>query len=458
MRRLTTLLMVLALTCGLVAAASLTGTEVKIAREVDGPYALAGPVETYTQSVIRGVGNNFFLRVTLTNATFDNGSLAPTLTYTATSGDVSINQLVPTTAFTADSTFAEWHVIVIDAATTFPTFSIDFSPCTINATGIPGGGSVTATVDTRDANTNEPFDLPAVSDTIATGVWAIIGDVTDTTATIDVASDRKHFVPINGDTTLDDNGGAIEASVDGTVYDQLGNPIDATWATGANVEVTFSANLTSITTITINTSPAIVHPLTAAEKAAASLTLDVPLVGLMLNPSVMFTVDGVNPLDTRTLNVAMNLEEGTGNVDNGHAFQAATKITQWGINGTVLAVPWVNGNNAFLNSRIYLYNLSGITGAIRVKAKTLPRVGTASAELGTVNVGNLPANGTAMVKVAEDVLATLVTLPYVTDGGNIALEITIDVPNADGLFQSFNSGFGFGTTPVIVIATANDLD
>lgn len=461
MRRLTTLLIVFALTCGLAAAASFTATEVKIAREVDGPYLLAGPAGVYKQSVIRGVGNNFFLKITLTGGAFDTGSAPITVTHTSGGGSYTITKLSPSGAtYTADSAVAEFHVVVVTASTTFPEFTINFAGATLDAAGLADGGSVTALVETRDANTNEPFDLPAPSDTIAAGVWGFKATITADDATIDVGTDRKKFVeelpagPENDTLTVDNGANADISPISDPVYDASGALISSWTGASENVEVTFSGNLTSITQIVIGAST---FTLTAAQKAAPSVTLEMPLSAMLLDPAVSFRVDGTSALATRTLNVAL-LILAEGNVDNANAVQAATKITEWGINGTVLGVPWVNGNNAFLNSRIYLYNLSSIGGSIVVQAKTMPRVGTASANIGApLVVGTLPASGTAMIKVAEDVLAGLgITLPYVTDGGNLALEITIYVPNANGLFQTFNSDFGFGTTPCIVIESSGE--
>ncbi|RPI19177.1 MAG: hypothetical protein EHM61_28445, partial [Acidobacteria bacterium] len=257
MRRLTTLLIVFALTFGLAAAAKLEADAVRIAREVDGPYTLAGPSAKFTQSVIRGVGNNFFVRVDLTGGNFNGSSTEPTpapvLSYDGTATDVSITGLgdISDGDFDADRTFAEWHVRIWVASTTYPSFHINFTNCSLDATGIAAGDSVTATVQTRDANTNEPFDLPAVSDVIATGVWAFLGARTADTATINVVEDRKEFVPENesapgpgDDTATEDKGARIDAEInneDDPIYDQDGDAIGPTWpTTDVNVEVMFT--------------------------------------------------------------------------------------------------------------------------------------------------------------------------------------------------------------------------
>ncbi|RPI26552.1 MAG: hypothetical protein EHM61_11430 [Acidobacteria bacterium] len=147
-------------------------------------------------------------------------------------------------------------------------------------------------------------------------------------------------------------------------------------------------------------------------------------------------------------------------MENGRQILSTSTITVWGINGTVLAVPWTNANTAYLNGRVYLYNLSNITGTIMVQVKKLPRVsdtGVGSENIGEpLNVGVLPANGTAMIKLGEDCLADLGfgTTPYVENGGNIALEIVVYVPNCVGMHQTFGADFAYGSVNCIVVANA----
>ena len=65
-------------------------------------------------------------------------------------------------------------------------------------------------------------------------------------------------------------------------------------------------------------------------------------------------------------------------------------------------------------------------------------------DLGTL-AGKLGLN----IKVAEDILAISgITPPYMTDGGNLTLEFTIEVADVVGAAQVFPSDFGFGTYPL----------
>ena len=125
---------------------------------------------------------------------------------------------------------------------------------------------------------------------------------------------------------------------------------------------------------------------------------------------------------------------------------------------TVLVANFLNGNNAVLNSRVYLWNPSDNAGNITARVYTLPRSGP-STLLGTVNLGILGAKSSRNIKIAEDILVSSgIPLPYITDGGNLTVEFTIEAPNVRGDAQVFSSDFAFGTYPLQEIpSTANGL-
>ena len=51
--------------------------------------------------------------------------------------------------------------------------------------------------------------------------------------------------------------------------------------------------------------------------------------------------------------------------------------------------------------------------------------------------------------MAEDILTPLgITTPYITDGGNLTLELTIQAADVVGAAQVFSSDFAFGTYPL----------
>jgi len=121
---------------------------------------------------------------------------------------------------------------------------------------------------------------------------------------------------------------------------------------------------------------------------------------------------------------------------------------------TVLVANFVNGNNAALNSRIYLYNPSEIAGQVTVRVLTLPLIGGIAQELTTtpLNLGILGAKSALNIKLAENILTPLgITTPYITDGGNLTLEFTIQAAGVQGVAQVFSSSLAFGTYPLAII-------
>ena len=118
---------------------------------------------------------------------------------------------------------------------------------------------------------------------------------------------------------------------------------------------------------------------------------------------------------------------------------------------TILIANFTNGNNAFLNSRVYLWNPSESDGSLTARAYTLPRSGP-STLLGTVELGLLHARSARNIKIDEDILAPLgLPLPYTTDGGNVTVEFTVGAENVRGAAQVFSSELAFGTYPMQVI-------
>ncbi len=118
---------------------------------------------------------------------------------------------------------------------------------------------------------------------------------------------------------------------------------------------------------------------------------------------------------------------------------------------TILIANFANGNNAFLNSRVYLWNPSESDGSITARAYTLPRSGP-STFLGMVELGLLNARSARNIKIDEDILAALgLPLPYTADGGNLTVEFTVGAENVRGAAQVFSSELAFGTYPMQVI-------
>ena len=118
---------------------------------------------------------------------------------------------------------------------------------------------------------------------------------------------------------------------------------------------------------------------------------------------------------------------------------------------TVLVANFMNGNDAAFDSRVYLFNPSPSAGAVTVRVFTLPLSGGTAQELtGTpLDLGTLGARSALNVRLAEDILTPLeITTPYITDGGNLTLEFTIEAADVRGAAQVFSSSFAFGTYPL----------
>jgi hypothetical protein len=121
---------------------------------------------------------------------------------------------------------------------------------------------------------------------------------------------------------------------------------------------------------------------------------------------------------------------------------------------TVLVANFTNGNDAALNSRVYLWNPSTSAGAVTVRVFTLPLSGGLAQEL-TVepfSLGSLEGESARNIKLVEDILNPLgITQPYITDGGNLTLEFTIQAADVRGAVQVFSDSFAFGTYPLQVL-------
>jgi hypothetical protein len=127
---------------------------------------------------------------------------------------------------------------------------------------------------------------------------------------------------------------------------------------------------------------------------------------------------------------------------------------------TFLVANFMNGNDAALNSRVYLWNPSESPGLVTVRIFTLPIIGGLAQELSItpISLGTLEARSALNIKLAEDILTPSgITTPYTTDGGNLTLEFTITAANVRGVAQVFSvpqvflNPLAFGTYPLRVI-------
>ncbi|MCH8017398.1 MAG: hypothetical protein IH917_12320, partial [Acidobacteria bacterium] len=89
---------------------------------------------------------------------------------------------------------------------------------------------------------------------------------------------------------------------------------------------------------------------------------------------------------------------------------------------TVLVANFTNGNDAALDSRVYLWNPSTSAGAVTVRVFTLPLSSSTAQELtgAPLDLGLLGAKSAMNINVADDLLTPAgITTPYLTDGGNL---------------------------------------
>ena len=118
---------------------------------------------------------------------------------------------------------------------------------------------------------------------------------------------------------------------------------------------------------------------------------------------------------------------------------------------SILIANFMNGNHNAFNRGIYLGNSSESPGSVTVRVFTLPLLAGTARELTIIplSLGILGPNSALNLKLAEDILTPLgIPTPYMTDGGNLILEFTIQVPDVRGAAQVFSSSFAFGTYPL----------
>ena len=183
-----------------------------------------------------------------------------------------------------------------------------------------------------------------------------------------------------------------------------------------------------------------------AEDILAPLQIALPYTENGGNLTLEFSVDVGNVQGTaRVFNHSLTLSLGT------YPLQEIPETL--GDGPTVLVANFTNGNDAFLASRVYLWNPSSSAGKVTARVFTLVSRG-ASTLLGTADLGALEPSSARNIKVAEDILAPLgIALPYTEDGGNLTLEFTIGAPGVRGAAQVFNNALtlAFGTYPLHVI-------
>lgn len=460
--RITSFVICLGLAClmltGNALASATVATEVTYAREVGATNAVyVAPSTnkiTRAMTVLRqSASGNFFVKLTLSgNAEFANlgsGTVPVAADLTQTAGTPAINVTVTIPSAVADGdTFVEFSIVVNADFTAFPTFTIDTGGWNIRDVDnvLGGGGTLSATVITRDANTGDPIDGGTDIDVWLKSAFGVKIDsvLAGTTATVDVATNRKNFVVAGVDTATADKGATV--GIDGSLADILLKDATAySLITADKVDLVIAGDLSGITTISYN---GVVSSVTAAEVTANSKTISLAgdnaaLAGGAVARAFIFTIDGTTTLGERTLTIAVNLKLSggvSGPAANDRTLLAASSLSVWTLNGTVLIANFQNGNSNLFASRMYIFNSSSSGGVITARVWTLPVAGSTEALLGSVSLGSIGAAAGRNIKLAEDILANIVgvTVPYTTDGGNVVVELTIEASKVTGVGQVYN--------------------
>jgi len=435
-----------------------SGNALKYAKEVgavNGVYTLPAMMVNRTMNVIRSTGQNFFVDAVLDsgakwNGTFTSGSVSVTgaagVTYTPT--------LITGTGVTA--TF----LITVGGVTEsqYPVVALNISGVTVKDVNniIGTSGTINITLQTRDSATGNVVDQNVDQVPFMVGAYGVTLDkLSAGAAVIDVATGRKKFVVNTNVTTTTDGSAYVQITKAASGVLGFGGT-QFSLVTADSLDFIITGDLSGITYIQIGSNPAVAVDSTALAASSIKLTVD---GGTWLNgTSTYFTIGviGNTVLNTRVLNITINLNmvqpdsnpADTANANDRNLTSNST-LTTWTLNGTVLVAHWVNGNNAALNSRLYLWNKSSVTGMITIDVYTLPASTAGSTKLGTIDYGSLMGSSAVNIKLAEDILNPLaVTLPYTDNGGNLTLVITIRATGVTGISQTFSSGFAYGTYPL----------
>jgi len=444
-------------------AGTTTATEVTYAREVAATNAVftipAG--NRIERSMFTLSLGNFFLRVGLgQNSEFNLTGLPVAADLTQTGGLPAGNVVVTLPTAPADGdTFVDFLVSVTATFTTFPTFTVDTSGWEIQDVDnvLGGGGTISVTVETRNASSGTPLDVGTDTDDWLKSDFGVTAALSATTAEFDFTI----FVDDPPDTTLLDNGATL--AIDGSVAGLLATDASVyTLVSADTIELVVAGSLSGITAIIWDVSgPArIIHSVTPTEITNGSLTItnagdSTSLDGLARGLAIR--IDGTTTLTERTLTITANLvlSGGAGGPSsNSRTLINAATLTTWSSlesGTTVLVANFMNGNDAAFNSRIYLFNSSTGAGGVTVRVFTLPLSSGTSQELTSTpfNLGILEAKSALNVKLAEDILTPLgITTPYMDNEGDLTLVFTIQAPNVRGAAQVFSSSVAFGTNPL----------
>ena len=448
---------------GSISTPQLVLSEVRFAKEAIGPsYLLPGCVMGFKQSVYRPSGLDFNVRLLLRDGArfLPSSPGTPQLYYLHSAqsanggGEVDILPLLTTAA---GLSYVEWRVHVkrgfTDTGSGPPLWSISFPGVRVDAGNVlHDGGSIRATVQTRDASTGMFLEMDATREWLK-GVPGVSAGAagTSSTAIVDLSNEGRVFQINAEDTATTDKGGFVGPvwvgrMQDGvnTVYGTDGLPFRL--SESDQVQFTFSSRLNQITRIVVG---GISRDLTDTDRASRAVTVVVP--GSVINDwagremPVWFEVNGDERIETRVITAGIRLQTGTGHSSD---LLASATVTRWSVDGSILTAAWANGNEAVLTSDLHLINLSGHDAVIKARVLSLPRLGGVSRELGRLNLGTIAAHGTLSANVAEIILQALGLSPYIPDDGDLAIELTAPGVKLRGVAVVWSPAFSFGACPL----------
>jgi len=279
--------------------------------------------------------------------------------------------------------------------------------------------------------------------------------LTTSSRVIDITDNRTTFVG-NG---TEDGDSAVEVLVgdpDETVWHRSGNPFVLTTNVSSIVLTITSTDMTGITRISYDPFGLNVGLDAPEEGFTGPVVLQIPggffPPGFAVERNILIQVDGETALANREIDIKVQLNIGGG--QDGFpgitTLKNTTMLTTWASNGTVLFVPWTNGNGSAMNGRIYLFNHSNIGAPVVAQIYTMPVKGVATQLVGTVTVGTLDGMSGMNIKVKEDLLDALgIAQPYGTNGGNLAVILSIEAQNVVGTANVFNTSFSYGMLSLV---------
>jgi len=448
---------------------------------------------TYNSNIYRDMtiarlfAQNFDVVITLGGGAVFSGGTVPvsgdlTLTFPGvTTGGYTATVVTPIGGW-ANANSCVFQVTVTADFTGYPTvvLAAGSSGWTIkDVSNTLASGAIPVTVQTLDASSLISIDNGA-NDTLnnwiaaapAYSLYAAGGGLfAATTATVDVATQRKNFVVTSTDGLLTDGGASMGISYSGNVL-TLAGAAGFTLLGTDSVKVTFtdSASFAGVSGVTWGGFAA------ATVGATKVITLTPANFQSLVNtiapaPAFVFTVDGTTPLATRTISVKLDIIFGVGqSIPNPgvlpytFAFMGVTPVTTWSVNGTVLVANFMNANTNLFNSRIYLYNSSGLPGDVSVRVLKMPLASTGTTSVastditpagGPIALGSLAAGSGMNIRAEVDILPllTAITLPYTENGGNLVVEITVKTNSARGTCQVFrkDGSLAFGIADLQVV-------